>query len=63
MRVVVNFDLCEANGKCVVHSPDVFELNDQDELTILEEELPEDRREEMKRCIKVCPKRAISLEG
>ena len=37
MRVVVDWDLCESNGLCMAAAPEVFELQDDDTLMILQE--------------------------
>ncbi|WP_299573786.1 ferredoxin [uncultured Williamsia sp.] len=62
MRIRVDFDLCESNAVCVGMAPDVFDLDDQDYLQILQEDVPEDRRDEMRQVVANCPKAAISLE-
>ena len=40
MRVVVDRDLCEANGVCAGLAPDVFDLDDEDYLHITAAEVP-----------------------
>ena len=40
MRVTVDRDLCEANGVCAGLVPDVFRLDDDDELHITDGEVP-----------------------
>ncbi|HET8993915.1 MAG TPA: ferredoxin, partial [Rhodococcus sp. (in: high G+C Gram-positive bacteria)] len=35
MDVEVDFDRCEANGVCVGIAPEVFDLNDDDELIVV----------------------------
>ena len=34
MRIDVDADLCEANGRCVTVAPDIFSLDDDEELHI-----------------------------
>ncbi|MFE3618116.1 ferredoxin, partial [Streptomyces anulatus] len=36
MKIIVDFDRCEANGVCVGIAPDMFELDDDDQLTVIE---------------------------
>lgn len=43
-------------------APDIFQVGDDDQLTVLNETPPESARERVLRAIKVCPKQAISLE-
>jgi ferredoxin len=61
MKIVVDFDVCEANAICVGMAPDVFDVDDNDYLNLLQDEVPESRREEMEAVVRACPKRAISI--
>jgi len=61
MKVSVDLDQCEANGICVGFAPDVFELDDDDQLHILTEEVPADRRAEVEDAVAQCPKAALKL--
>lgn len=62
MRIKVDFDLCESNAICVGMAPDVFDLDDNDYLVILQEDVPADREEEMRQIVASCPKSALFLE-
>ena len=62
MRVVVDWDLCESNGLCVLAAPEVFKLLDNDNLDILQEEPDESQRGQLEEAVRNCPKRAISLQ-
>ncbi len=62
MRVVVDFNLCEANGVCMAVAPEVFELNDDDELLVLQEHPDEASRPEVEAAVRQCPRQAISIE-
>lgn len=62
MRIKADFDLCESNAICVGMAPDVFDLDDNDYLVILQDEVPEDRLEEMRQVVANCPKAALSIE-
>ena len=61
MKIVVDYDLCESNARCMEVAPDLFEVRDDDQLYVLDEHPPESARERVLRAIKVCPKYAISL--
>ncbi|BAD55378.1 MULTISPECIES: ferredoxin [Nocardia] len=61
MKVSVDLDQCEANGICVGFAPDVFELDDDDQLHILTDEVPADRRAEVEDAVAQCPKAALKL--
>ncbi|MGH9251293.1 MAG: ferredoxin, partial [Acidimicrobiales bacterium] len=41
-RVVVDFDLCESNARCMEAAPEVFEVRDDDFLYVLDETPPDE---------------------
>ena len=59
MRVEVLWDECEANAICCGIAPDVFELDDDDNLHLLITEIPVGDEERIRRAINSCPKRAL----
>lgn len=61
MRVVVDPDVCEANGVCEGLAPDVFELDDDDVLHIKLRNPPPELREAVLRAVDSCPKQALSI--
>jgi ferredoxin len=62
MRVVVNMDLCESNALCQGVAPDVFEVDDDDNLIVLNETPDESARDRILEAVRICPKQAISIE-
>ncbi len=62
MRIKADFDLCESNAICVGMAPDVFDLDDNDYLVILQHEVSDDRLEEMRQVVAACPLAALSIE-
>lgn len=62
MRVVVDWDLCESNALCMAAAPEVFELQDDDTLLILQETPDESLRDKVANAVHACPKMAISLQ-
>jgi len=42
-------------------APEIFQVGEDDQLTVLNEHPPESSRERVLRAIKVCPKQAISI--
>ena len=62
MRIVVDFDVCEANALCMGIAPEVFEVDDDDFLNVLIVEPPEEMRGLMEEAVRACPKRAIAIE-
>ncbi len=61
MKVVVDFDLCEANAVCMDNAPEIFRVEEDDTLTILQENPPDSLREKVENAVRLCPKQAISL--
>ncbi|MCU1587705.1 MAG: subB [Frankiales bacterium] len=61
MRITVDYDLCESNGVCVSHAPTVFDLRDDDNLYLLQEQPPEALRADLQRAVKHCPRQALTL--
>lgn len=62
VRVVVDWDLCESNALCMASAPEVFELQDDDTLLILQETPDESLRAKVETAVRTCPKRAITLQ-
>lgn len=62
MKVSVDRDLCESNGVCEGLVPDVFRINDEDELDILQEHPAESLRAKVMDAVRSCPKQALSVE-
>lgn len=62
MKVTVDLDQCEANGICVGFAPDVFELDDDDQLHILAGEVPANLLADVEDAVAQCPKAALKLE-
>jgi ferredoxin len=61
MEISVDRDLCEANAVCVGLVPDVFELDDDEQLII--HPVPEDRVERVRLAVSRCPKNALQIVG
>jgi ferredoxin len=61
MKIEVNYDLCEANAICMGIAPEVFEVRDDDNLYILDENPGEELREKMEEAVRRCPKQAIAI--
>ena len=62
LKVVVDYELCEANGLCMEAAPEVFELDDEDKLHLLQERPPESTWTKVEKAIRLCPKGALRLE-
>ena len=61
MRVIVDRELCEANAICAGLVPEVFDVDDNDELHILVDEVPPGLEDGVRRAVNSCPKTALRL--
>lgn len=61
MKILVDYDLCESNGVCVKIAPDVFRLDENDELQH-NESPPAEQHEKVKKAVMRCPRGALRLE-
>jgi ferredoxin len=62
MKIEVDWNLCDGNGLCTVEAPEVFELDDEDNLIIHQESPGEELRDKV-RAATMCPKAAITITG
>jgi ferredoxin len=63
MKINVDYDLCEANAVCMKVCPEVFHLDEDDNLHIKNETPPEELRAKVEEAVRRCPRQALSLEG
>ena len=61
MKVEVDFGLCESNGVCMGIIPEVFRLEDDDTLTVLQEDVTPENEEQVREAVRQCPRQAISI--
>jgi ferredoxin len=61
MKVEVDRDACEANAVCAGLVPDVFEVDDDDQLHILVDEVPDQLADGVRHAVRSCPKAALRL--
>ena len=62
MKIVVDYDLCEANARCMEVAPDLFQVDDEDNLNLLVESPGENRRAALEEAVRLCPRQAISIQ-
>ncbi|WP_034270610.1 ferredoxin [Haloechinothrix halophila] len=60
MNVIVDYDACEANGVCEGFAPDIFHLDEEDQLHVLAQP-DEDSADRVRQAVRACPKVALSL--
>ena len=63
MKVIVDTDLCEANAVCMGECPEVFRVEDDDTLTLLMQEVPEQHRHAVDEAVRLCPRQALRIEN
>ena len=61
MKVIVNRALCDGNGNCAAAAPELFALDDHDEVVVLMESFAEELRARAEAAVRSCPKGALSL--
>jgi ferredoxin len=61
MKIEVDWDLCESNGVCMGIIPEVFHLDDDDMLHVLQPEVTPENEELIRDAVRQCPRQAISI--
>ena len=61
MKIIVDYDLCEANAVCMAEAPEVFKVDEDDNLNILDENPGEALRTKVEAAVRLCPKQALKL--
>jgi ferredoxin len=61
MRVEVDLGKCSGHGICESIADDVFEVQDDGSVLILENERPESDRERIRQAVTQCPAAALRL--
>lgn len=61
MKVVVDRDLCESNARCMETAPEVFLVDDDGDLQVLQEFPGEELRQKVELAVLRCPKQALSI--
>lgn len=62
MKIKVDYDVCEANAVCMGLAPEVFEVDDEDNLHVLLPEPPAELLDRVRHAVRSCPKAALSLD-
>jgi ferredoxin len=60
-KIEVDWGLCESNGVCMGIIPEVFQLEDDDTLTILQEDVTPENEAKVRDAVRQCPRQAISI--
>jgi ferredoxin len=62
MKIEVDFGLCEANAICMGIIPEVFQVDDQDFLHVLNDEVTPENEAQIRDAVRQCPRQAISIK-
>ncbi len=63
MKVILDELRCDAHGVCVTACPEVFALDDTDDIVrVLVQEPEESLRDKLSKAAQACPKAAIKVE-
>ena len=60
-KIEVDWGLCESNGVCMGIIPTVFQLEDDDTLSVLQDEVTPENEEQVREAVRQCPRQAISI--
>jgi ferredoxin len=61
MRIIVDRTRCTGLGMCESVAPDVFEVNDDGELELRTDTVPDGRLVEVEQAVACCPNEALRL--
>jgi ferredoxin len=62
VRIRVDLDLCQGHGTCAEEAPEVFAVDEKESKVIIREEHPlEMLCAKVKRAVRFCPTRALSV--
>ncbi|TDD37278.1 ferredoxin [Actinomadura sp. KC06] len=62
MRIVVDWNRCQGIGMCESIMPDVFEVDQDGQLTLHTDTVMEGKEAEAAEAVAACPSEALSLE-
>ncbi|OBI11585.1 ferredoxin [Mycobacterium sp. E2462] len=60
-KIDIDWGLCESNGVCMGINPDIFELGDDDMLTVHQEVVTPEIESDVREAVRQCPRQAISI--
>ena len=61
-RVEVDLDLCQGHAMCELEAPNVFKVPKRGTVEILDNEPPDDIREDVERAVDMCPTQALFIK-
>jgi ferredoxin len=61
MRVIIDYDRCEGNARCMKACPEVFEVREDDQAHLLIERPGEELRDKVEEAVRRCPRQALAI--
>lgn len=61
MAISVNPSLCDGNAVCVREAPELFALDDDEVVQVLQQPSDKAQRRRAEQAVRLCPKNALSL--
>jgi ferredoxin len=62
VRIRVDLDLCQGHGTCAEEAPEIFAVDEKElKVIIREERAPDALHAKVKRAVRFCPTRALSI--
>jgi ferredoxin len=61
LSIVVDRDLCEGNGVCVLAAPEVFDIDESDTLQVREPQPSAAHLSQVEDAVRRCPRGALAL--
>jgi ferredoxin len=61
MRIILDHSKCDGLGMCEAEAPDLFEVQDDGSLVVLNLTPTDDRRDEVEAACDACPTQALSI--
>jgi ferredoxin len=61
-KIEVDYGLCESNGICMGIIPEVFDLDDNDDLHVLQDDVTPENEALVRESVRQCPRQAIAIK-
>ena len=61
MKIVIDDDLCRGHGVCEAECPEVFTIDEDEKVKVLQPEPPAELHDKVRIAAQYCPTRAIQL--
>jgi ferredoxin len=62
IRIEVDMDLCQGHAMCELEAPNVFKVPKRGTVEILDNEPPDDARDEVQNAVDMCPTQALFIK-